>query len=290
MVRRALKSVMFAAGGLALFLAFAVFILQVVSYSQPMFDRIFRSRLPSCSNGMKQIGLTFKMYGNYAPHEMYPPLSAEPGRLMWAPSTWPGVIPDDYAPDPSLYVCAYDSDYKNLVTPKSNSGAQQKAGADLSLSVDDWSYFYLGYAVFDDEDVATFADHYTSRMAAGEPVDGPIPLPEPKTLDVSAYFVAPDGPQTRKREIYFNYDTLYQLSQRLRSGLIAYEKRSVEGVISAESFIAVLIERPENHKPTGGHVLYHDGHVEFIEYPGKWPMTEKTIALLLELDALGADY
>ena len=50
-----------------------------------------------------------------------------------------------------------------------------------------------------------------------------------------------------------------------------------------------MIERLGNHKPEGGYVLYLDGHVEFVRYPGKWPMTKTTIGLLRELDALGAN-
>ena len=70
-----------------------------------------------------------------------------------------------------------------------------------------------------------------------------------------------------------------------------------------ESEVPCLIERPHLYpgpfglylfgaiplsKPAlGGMVMYLDGHVEFIPYPGKWPMTEKTITTLTELAALG---
>ena len=45
----------------------------------------------------------------------------------------------------------------------------------------------------------------------------------------------------------------------------------------------LLIERPQLHG-NGGHVMWTDGTVEFIQYPGKFPMTEKFIAALEELD------
>jgi len=38
--------------------------------------------------------------------------------------------------------------------------------------------------------------------------------------------------------------------------------------------------------PAGGNVLFMDGHVEFMRYPGKWPMTEETVEILESLDAL----
>jgi prepilin-type processing-associated H-X9-DG protein len=34
-----------------------------------------------------------------------------------------------------------------------------------------------------------------------------------------------------------------------------------------------------NHRPGGANVLYMDGHVEWISYPGKFPLTEEAVAL-----------
>ena len=63
--------------------------------------------------------------------------------------------------------------------------------------------------------------------------------------------------------------------------------------VAMRSQIPVIIERPSRHRTIrneseayGGNVLYLDGHVEFVVYPGKWPMTEKTIELLGQLDRL----
>ena len=36
------------------------------------------------------------------------------------------------------------------------------------------------------------------------------------------------------------------------------------------------------HVPGGGNVLYMDGHVTFIRYPGEWPIS-KNIAILVGL-------
>lgn len=47
--------------------------------------------------------------------------------------------------------------------------------------------------------------------------------------------------------------------------------------------VPLLIERPQIHGD-GGHVVWADGRIEFVPYPGKFPMTEKFIAALEELD------
>jgi prepilin-type processing-associated H-X9-DG protein len=52
----------------------------------------------------------------------------------------------------------------------------------------------------------------------------------------------------------------------------------------AQSQIPVLIERIGNHEPEGGHVLFMDGHVEYIEFPGKFPMTKAFIEGLQSLE------
>jgi prepilin-type processing-associated H-X9-DG protein len=43
--------------------------------------------------------------------------------------------------------------------------------------------------------------------------------------------------------------------------------------------------RPENHSPAGANVLYMDGHVEFVEYPSEFPMTERFMERLEEISA-----
>ena len=48
--------------------------------------------------------------------------------------------------------------------------------------------------------------------------------------------------------------------------------------------IPVLIEWPTHHDVPGGNVLFLDGHVEFIPYPGPFPMTERFIATLRDMN------
>ena len=53
----------------------------------------------------------------------------------------------------------------------------------------------------------------------------------------------------------------------------------------SSSKIPLLIERPGHHD-NGAHVLFMDGHVEFIDYPGKFPMTEEFISELEKISAM----
>ena len=67
-------------------------------------------------------------------------------------------------------------------------------------------------------------------------------------------------------------------------------RKDIPGITDTKealSKIPVFIERPLAHFPGGSNVLYADGHVEFVKMNAKWPVTEESMAVLLELDALG---
>lgn len=202
----------------------------------------------SCQNNLKQMALVCKMFANESKDAVFPELSGTPGRL--APVTeqvYPEIITD-----PIIMLCP----------TVENS---QKRRDEREKLVDDESYFYLGYAVTNEEEVALFADAYRERIGRGLSFDDDLPLPEGKGVD-------------GKGKLY-----------RLREGVerLYAENRDADESFTMQSIIPLMIERPDNHMPKGGNVLYMDGHVEFIRYPGQWPMTEKTIGLLLELDAMG---
>ena len=57
------------------------------------------------------------------------------------------------------------------------------------------------------------------------------------------------------------------------------------GAAMAQSQIPIMWVMPGT--PGGGNVLFMDGHVEYIEYPGKFPMTEKFIEGLREVAKVG---
>jgi len=212
------------------------------------------ARRASCQNNMKQVGLVCKMFANENDGR-FPELSPEAGRLMFINQGTRQEHPlfPEYLPDMSPLVCPSDIDAGIL---KDNS-----ALSDPSLLMDDHSYFYLGYVVRNDAEVEAFADAYEQHVSSGNTFD--------RDLD------APAGTGTG------GSDKIYRLREDI--------ERSVRGDADTglvQAAIPVLIERPEHHLPGGGNVLYMDGHVEFLRYPSKWPMTERTIGILESLDGL----
>jgi len=81
--------------------------------------------------------------------------------------------------------------------------------------------------------------------------------------------------------------------RRLREGIERFFITDVhnpsESKISQSSIFVMLdeigldlrhLESHGNHLPGGSNVLYLDGHVSFVKYPGNWPVT-KTMAYFL---------
>jgi len=212
---------------------------------------------------LRTLAIALIMYAN---HDYWPPLSSEPGRLMFEMDT----LYPEHIPDPLLLLSPADPIRRDV------------KGAELTpaFCFENSSYFYIGYMVWDDETVEAWADAYRKRLEEGLAFDSDLPVDLP-------------------------IEKLHRLNEAVRpGGYLTYsesESPKWEHLHHARSEIPTLIERPHLYpgrfglyllapvplsKPIlAGTVLYLDGHTEFISYPGKWPMTEKTISTLTALAA-----
>jgi prepilin-type processing-associated H-X9-DG protein len=150
----------------------------------------------------------------------------------------------EYVTDTSVFVC-----------PARGSEAPPQG------VITDESYWYLGYALPSAEVAKVFFDLYPS-------IDDPLLLRED--------FEFPNKiPGTNQSGIF-----------RLREGIERFFITDINdpaASMKAQATIPVMIEKPDNHGGKGGNVLFMDGHVEFIEYPGKYPMTKEVIGALKKL-------
>ncbi len=121
---------------------------------------------------------------------------------------------------------------------------------------DDRHYVYLGYAMLNDSDMQQFATAYSAEIAAG-------------------------GDFSEDLVISSSYgDSLLRLKENVESSIVIDNGNPIY-LTAARRDIPVMIEWPGNHEgQTGGNVLYLDGHVEWHDYPGEFPMTEATITAL----------
>jgi len=201
----------------------------------------------SSANNLKQLGLVCKMFANESRGEKWPPLSSERGQLAMKAS----AIYPEYLTDPNIYISPAHPDYYDLI---------DVAESDPLSGLRDHSYWYLGYAITDEEQGLELVKQMRVAFEKGETLNADIDAP---ALDQEQIFQLREG-----IERFFITD----INNPASSALV-------------QSQLPVMIERPGMHEQ-GANVLYLDGHVEFIRYPGKFPMTESFIQALESLDDL----
>jgi len=210
-----------------------------------------------------QLNLRYGLYVlvgiNAQDHEgLYPPLSPEPGRLMYPPE----VVHPKYEPDS-------DSLAGLWTYPGTEKPAKFDEHGELNLDglINDHSYFYLGYAITNDTEARAFSEAYKERIASGLGFEDDLKVPEGQG---NAYG-----------------DTIH----RLRKGVdkIIAEKQSPgdPSLVTSVIRIPVYIQRLGQCGPDKALVLFLHGDMEVMPYPGEFPMTPEFISVLEELDALG---
>lgn len=221
--------------------------------------RIENEEIPtgsSCQSNLRQLGLVILMYAeNHG--GVFPELSPRPGGLASRQDQdYPGVYPE-YLDDLTILRCPGTL----MGRPRDRWfwEAPPPSPPPLDTASNDESYLYLGYVIPDQAASEQFAEAYRAGVANGRHFDEDLVV----TSDNSASSAIP----------------------RLRDGAPGITDTD-EGL----SRIPLIVERyPNGHIPDGGNVLYADGHMEWIKWGAKWPMTPEAMEMLLALDGLGKD-
>lgn len=211
-----------------------------------------------CQLRMKQIGLGLQLFcrdnGEY-----YPQLFTEPGQLalLNQSNDYNKPLYPEYINDFHLFRCPMPQSCRPLISYDPEDPQQ---------AFNDSSYLYLGYTVTNDTEMEAFAAVYRERVSAGLSFDEDLTVPEGMG-------------NLEQNKLY-----------RLREGVERFLIWDINGPGRSQripSSVPVLIERFGDHRnPAGAHVLYLDHRVEFIPYPGQWPMTKKTLAILQSIEAM----
>ncbi len=215
----------------------------------------------SCSSALRQCEFACKFFLKDSSKGYYPELSPQPGRLMFSRGKNRGLEPffSTYLSDPATLICPKDVLFYEELQLRGR-GWDSEA---LDQILNDRCYMYLGYAVRNDLEVTAFAKAYRERIAVGKRFNEHLK-------------VAPGEGNCAS-------DTIYQLQLGIEKVLSDVSNHE-PGELVKVSEIPLMIERvPNYHTPRGGHVLYMDGHVDYLSYPGKWPMTETTMTTLQAL-------
>jgi prepilin-type N-terminal cleavage/methylation domain-containing protein/prepilin-type processing-associated H-X9-DG protein len=235
------------------------------------------ARRSSCQNNLKQMGLVCKMYANESRGQKLPR-----SRRSLAGIDGPAIYPE-YMSEDKLLVCPSDSDGMNLLTSGGPDGVGfwyylDEAGV-RHVNPDRFStlsYIYLGWVSVSEIELANIASIQRAYgVTFNAHIDDPI---KDEDLDVT---VEGFGPGTGNG----GGNTIYRTREGVERFLIT-DINNPAASAQAQSEVPIMMDsvttaaRNYNHVPGGGNVLYMDGHVSFIRYPGEYPISEAAAELI----------
>ena len=276
------------------------------------------ARRASCANNLKQWGLVFKMYSSESPGQKFPPSEAEMGcgaRPCVAFGPLVSAVYPEYLTDPAIVFCPSDPKDRidNFLEPGTGRlTLVDKVDGNRQEGVEgiDASYTYAAH-VYDrcgDGSSTKGLDALkTLAQVIGNPIDerfteAPVQFVEtfedmirgmrgPFLSGDAAAFSAEADKDRKVSPGNGNGggETVYRLREGIERFLITdINNPAASAKAQSEVFVMwdnVAVEVAKfNHIPGGSNVLYMDGHVAFLKYPGPQPMTAVLAAVMHVFD------
>ncbi len=242
------------------------------------------ARRASCQNNLKQMGLVFKMYANESKGEVYPSMKKYHGDTCThsdgLDAFFDGTeVYPEYLTDVNVIVCPSDSDadYADAHLGNDESAPIQPC------RIRDQSYQYYGW-IFSADTVFTDPASANDINADLGDVNGDFIAAMTGLITNIATLWDGETDDLNKGIYFQDYSSGSVTVRRIREGIerffisdinnpAASNKAQSEVYVMADDFRGGADTITwSNHIPGGSNVLYMDGHVEFIKYPGEFPI------------------
>lgn len=265
------------------------------------------ARRASCASNLKQWGLIFSLYSKESRGYKWPPRQLNPDLSDSKPSPRVVSVYPEYLTDPRIFLCPSDpdADVSKLQDDAGNFNIHVPSAEGGSMGEVNRSYFYASGYVFD-----KMGDNHPTGPLSAFPNTAALFPGEEDTVGPLQFYDANETLLTNVNNVATNEEafalfdedielgtpghgngsapdstTLYRLRYGIERFLISDINNPAASAM-AESQISVMHDLLSsdvsnfNHVPGGCNVLYLDGHVEFVPYPGKSPVSRALASAL----------
>lgn len=254
------------------------------------------ARRASCQNNLKEVGLVMKMYANEDPGERWPPQRKFQGDACTRQNSFEAffdgksVFPE-YLNDYSILICPSDSDGADVL-----DGPEWHTGGIADNPINPCrfnakSYNYFAWALTDDLWLTDPNLRNSDALDANTLVALSTVLRPDFLSQLYSLLTDMENPAANydawERDVSLNDgQTIYRLREGIERFLIT-DINNAAATAQAQSTVWMYMDdanasNPQymNHIPGGGNVLYLDGHVDFVRYPGSTPFCKAWTVLM----------
>ena len=265
------------------------------------------ARRASCANNLKQMGVIFKMYANESKGEKFPSqimynceeVSAD--YIVDAMQIYP-----EYLTDPKILLCpsgtqgtdvadVFDAadDRDTVITSRAGavgptSGNPNKDFYTCEVDSDSCAYLYIAWNTHLPGMTDPFDDSALIGLTVEESVNWILANNGDLVTGFGALVDAMGDIDDAEKDIEIGTETMYRLREGIERFMItdindpAGSARAQSEISVTYDYVSTDLGQEFNHAPGGCNVLYMDGHVEFIKYPGPWPISPMMAVLQSE--------